>query len=1204
MDISGSFHRRKKLIIAAAIVVLLYTMVGFFLIPAVVGSLLPEKLGQALSREVVLGKVRFNPYTLSLTLENMRIADRDGGILGSFERFFANLQFSSLLQRAAVFREVRLDGLQVNLVRTGERQFNFSDLIPAERQAEQPGPDAGSGPRFAVGVLAMTGAQVAFEDRFVDSRHRVRVSELQVTELSSLPAGTGKTAALKMQAAFDGAALTVAATAQPFSASMNAAATVTLENLQLTRYLPYLPVKPAAEIESALLSLTLESVFEQPENASAALSLSGPVRLSDIRVVDGQRRQMLRVPQLSALLGKSAVLSPELIVDEIQVTEPEVLVVREKGAGRVNLLDLVPEPAAAAEPGGPGGGQPGFALSVKRFAVSSGSVRFEDEAVDGGFETSLSEIAFFLENFSLTPQSLSDVRLSFSTDAQESVNLEGKVSLEPVQAEAAFEVRDIDLARYLPYAADFVDFQIQDGKLTLGGRLAFAAGDPAPDVELEQGEAALRSLVLYSPQDQEQIVSIPSLEITGVRFSTADRSLAVGELRSENGELFVFRRRDGGINLAELVAVLQPAEDTEAPSELAEPMQLALERVRIEGYRVRLEDRVPTETVGAAMRDVRVSADGLSNRSGASGRVAFGLTGPNGGTIDLNGDLELNPLKADLKIALDRADIRAFQPYFTDQVKIIVTAGTASTDGRLRLDAGVPDLPKIRYTGKAEINGFQSVDQENALDFVNWESFYLSDVDFDAFPVRLAIEEIGLTGLYSRFIIDEDGTTNLADAFSGREPAAEAAAEEAGKAKEAPLRAASSNEPATRPEAGATAAPSIEIRMVTMQNGHVNFSDRFNPFNFTADLTEIGGRVSGLSSLETERADVLLEGSWENRAPMEIKGKINPLADQRFADLTLTIRDIDLSPFSPYSGKFLGYKLQKGLLTLQLGYLLEGNQLKGDNRAYFEELTLGEPVDSEDATSLPVALAISLLKDPSGTITLDVPVEGDLDDPQFSLGRTILRVLGNLVVKIISAPFAFLGNLAGAQEELSFIDFEPGSTALTPKAEEKIDALITALAERPNLKLEIQGDADPEADPEAMRRRRFDDLIRAQKLKATTGRGETAVPLDRIEISEEEYLTYLERAYDAADFSKPRDADGRIKRLPPEEMEKLLLTQFIFSENDLRQLAVERADTVKSRMLASGQIASDRLFIVEPQIRTAKESDAEGGKSQVHFTIR
>jgi hypothetical protein len=263
-------------------------------------------------------------------------------------------------------------------------------------------------------------------------------------------------------------------------------------------------------------------------------------------------------------------------------------------------------------------------------------------------------------------------------------------------------------------------------------------------------------------------------------------------------------------------------------------------------------------------------------------------------------------------------------------------------------------------------------------------------------------------------------------------------------------------------------------------------------------------------------------------------------------------------------------------------------------------------VDSDDATSLPVSLAISLLKDPSGAITLDVPVEGNLNDPQFSLGRTIMRVIGNLLVKIVSSPFAFLGSLVGGEEELSFIDFEAGSTAITPAAEEKIDALTTALSERPALELEIRGDADPKADLEALRRMRFEELIRSQKLRDLTRRGETAVPIEEIEITPEEYPRYLKKAYDAADFPKPRDADGKIKELPPEEMEKLLLTQFVFTENDLRQLAVERADVVKGRMLETGRVDSDRLFIVEPKISTGagdKETE-DAGKSQVRFSLR
>ncbi|MCP4763252.1 MAG: DUF748 domain-containing protein, partial [archaeon] len=160
-------------------------------------------------------------------------------------------------------------------------------------------------------------------------------------------------------------------------------------------------------------------------------------------------------------------------------------------------------------------------------------------------------------------------------------------------------------------------------------------------------------------------------------------------------------------------------------------------------------------------------------------------------------------------------------------------------------------------------------------------------------------------------------------------------------------------------------------------------------------------------------------------------GEINPLAQKKYIDLDLSFKDIELAKFTPYSSKYLGYKIVKGKLILDLEYMIDGNQLKSENRILFDNLTLGERVESEQATSLPVSLAISLLKTPQGLINLDLPVTGKLDDPEFSIGSILWKMIANLIVKVVTSPFSIIGSMFGGGEELGFIEFEYGKSTIT-----------------------------------------------------------------------------------------------------------------------------------------------------------------------------
>ena len=218
----------------------------------------------------------------------------------------------------------------------------------------------------------------------------------------------------------------------------------------------------------------------------------------------------------------------------------------------------------------------------------------------------------------------------------------------------------------------------------------------------------------------------------------------------------------------------------------------------------------------------------------------------------------------------------------------------------------------------------------------------------------------------------------------------------------------------------------------------MDFSDHFIKPNYNARFQDLGGRVSGLESFAEKRADVLLEGMWGSHAPVKITGQINPLIENPYVDLNLNISDIELSPFSPYSGKYIGYILEKGKLTFNVAYRMENRKQEATNGIYINQLTLGDSVESPDAVSLPIKLAIALLKDREGNIVLDLPVSGSLDDPQFKIGKMVLTILKNLIVKIVTSPFAALGALAGGGEGLSYLEFDAGISEINAENGQKM----------------------------------------------------------------------------------------------------------------------------------------------------------------------
>ena len=409
----------------------------------------------------------------------------------------------------------------------------------------------------------------------------------------------------------------------------------------------------------------------------------------------------------------------------------------------------------------------------------------------------------------------------------------------------------------------------------------------------------------------------------------------------------------------------------------------------------------------------------------------------------------------------------------------------------------------------------------------------------------------------------------------------------------------------------ASPMPPIRIGKLSLQGGQVNFTDNFIRPNYTANLMELGGSVTGLSSDAATTADVDLRGQVNN-APLNILGKVNPLKGDLALDLKADVKGMELAPFTPYSGKYVGYGIEKGKLSFDINYKIENRKLTAENRLILDQLTFGEKIESPTATKLPVQLAVALLRDRNGVIDINLPIGGSLDDPQFSVGGIIIKVIINVITKAITAPFALLGSLFGGGEELSYLEFDAGRYAIPAAGEAKLKSLAKALGDRPALKLEITGRVDPEVDREGLRRASIDRKVRALKLNDTVKKGESVDPAS-VAVTPEEYPELLKRVYKDEKFPKPRNLVGLQKDLPVEEMEKLMITNSQVTDDDMIGLGNQRAQAVKDWLLKNGQVPQDRVFLLAAKVgksgtkegQPADAKDTPKGKaSRVDFSLK
>ncbi len=1071
--------RRLGKRVLAGVAVLLAS--GFFLAPPVLESVLEKQLAKALHGEVRIDDLAINPLVLSVTVKGLAVV-RDGKEQAAFEELYVNLSAASLFKMAAVVDEIRLAGLRVSVARTGDGQYDISDLLDEWLKPDET-PDK-TPPRFSLNNIQLIGASIHFADRPREREFVVSDLNLSLPFLSSLPYQAEILVQPMLSANVNGSTFRLDGQTTPFADGRESELRLDLAGFDLAQLQPYLPAGLPVKIAAARLDSQIRAVFRELPGGVNSLVFVGNARLADLQLQQGDGQALLAWKGLAVELSQIDPFNRQFVVQRLALDGLE-LDLSVNRLGELNLLALAGGSSAA-----PAADAPAAPVhwSLGEFALNDATLRWRDSS---GSKPVNGEIRQFSARLGPLDEKLA--------------------SVEVIEAAAQ------------------VDFGEQ--------------------------------------------LQVPSLAIKALRTDLTGQRIEIGEVSNAGARIVLRRNADGEIEWLTLPRLKSSGKGGQQAA--SAPWLARVATLAVDDLGLRFEDRSVQPVAVQQIDGLSLSGEGLGNLANEKGRLSLQATVNKQGKLAVDGDLQAEPFASNLKIDGQAIPLASLQGYSGQFLNVLLQRGqfSAKGDASLRQEKG---RLLAGYKGSATLGNLLLVDPENKADFLKWKSLHLGGIDFRLDPMRIDIREIALSDFYSRLILNEAGRLNLADIV--RQPAAPAA--------EAETTTVAPTEKAPLP---------LSIARVTLNNGMVNFSDRFVRPNYTVDIGKLGGRVTGLSSVDGTLAELELRGSYGRAAPVLISARLNPLAAKSFLDLKAEVKDVDLTGFSPYSGKYAGYLIDKGKLSLNLAYKLENQQLTASNGLFLDQLTLGERVDSPDATSLPVNLAIALLRNNRGEIDINLPIFGSLDDPQFSLGGVIVKVIVNLFVKAVTSPFALLGSMFGDGEELSTLAFAPGQTQIDAAAGKKLEALARALNERSALKLDITGHADPETDREGLKRFAIEQAMQREKLADLRKQGKD---VETTSIEPAEYPAYLARVYKAAKFPKPRNFIGLQKDLPVEEMEKLLLTHLPASDDDLRQLARVRAEQVQAWLLEQGKVAPEQLFLVPP-----KAGKASGG-GRVEFSLR
>lgn len=1193
----------RRIAIGLGALLLLWAM-AWLAVPPILKSQAQQRLSEMLGRPVTIGAVDFRPWSLELTLRDVAIGGASAGDEPPlrWSRAYANADAASIWRLAPVIGALEIDGLQIRVARVADGRYDIDDLIARLTPAPDAPPADGEPVRFALYNLRLSDTTLVFDDRPAQRVHRVEALQLALPFVSSLPAHLEVTVEPRLAFRLDGASFDSGAQATPFAQRQRGELRLAFDGLDLARYAPYLPASLPVRLRQGVLGADLALQFELPDGADPIVRLSGSTTLAKFGLTEADGAPLLDAARLHVGLRDVQPLRRRVALAELALDGARLQLAR-AADGRVNVqrlggsaaaLPAAPTPAAPTAP---------WQIELDRLAIDEAGIAWTDAAVRPAAALRLDGLRIRGEKIAWparepVPLSLAaTLRGPGEADAPAGqLNIDARAS--DREASGTLALEGLAFEALASYVAQSLQPRLL-GRASAKGRFAWSADPQAPKTELLLDELTLDAprLVSGSGRNVRDEIALKQLVLADLRIDLPAREVSLGRATLTQPALAVLRDGQGRWNLAQLLLegdVAAPA--AAAPAASAPAWSLRLKDLQIDGGRLRLADSFAAGR--AAEKPVQLDASALrlrvqdlawpAARGTPPARVQFGARLASGagagsaaagtGSVDFNGRLAPDPLLAAGRLRIERFALHAFMPYLDDRLPLAVLRAEAQWNGDIDVRqaaagwsvnaSGDARLAEVRVHTKAD------TDSGAGDELLSWQSFALDGIRVAMAPQstpQIEVREAALNDFFARLVVTEQGRLNL----NRNAPAA---------AAEAPAAPASAASAASTAAQGGEPPVALAVGGVKLNNGRIDFSDRFIRPNYSANLTELNGALGAFRTGSREMATLELRGRAAGTALLDVRGALNPTADPLALDIQAKATDLELAPLSPYAGKYAGYAIERGKLSMEVAYkIAPDGRLEARNQVVLNQLTFGDKVDSPDATKLPVLLAVALLKDRNGVIDINLPISGSINDPQFSVFGIVLKVIGNLLVKALTAPFALLAG--GGGEDLSVVEFRPGTAMLADSGRGTLDKVAKALADRDALKMTVTGSADAAAEAEALRQAALEARLLAERRRELLRDGATAAQADALSTldaaTRERVLRAVYRAADIPD--KPRNALRMLRDIPPAEMEALLRRHIAAGPDAMRELALQRGLAVRDALIAQG-LPGERLFLAAPKL--------------------
>ncbi|WP_331775188.1 DUF748 domain-containing protein [Sulfurospirillum sp. 1612] len=809
-------------------------------------------------------------------------------------------------------------------------------------------------------------------------------------------------------------------------------------------FLPWFLVNKAPQILKEKIGINLKIAKAEFNPYSFELTLHHVV-LDDLH-----NKPVLSIKRFYTNYTLLGLFNKTLLVNKIELNAPKLYVTFQKD-GILNLSNIIQStPTTTPKTQTSESTLPNITLNALN--MTEGSIVYQDQRNHKNFQYHLGPYHFVARDISTQKDRINSYSFQTTLHNKGSILWKGGMGINPFKVYGVIQVKDLNLVTLYHYALPDMKASLTHGTLDLKlpYQIIFHEG---MKVNIDQANATLSQLIMTQKDNQKTLIDAPKLEVKGVNLKWPKQSLFIDQIHLNDTHINPVLQKNAQLNFMTLLASQEPSKTAPKPQPAhpAKPWEYGIHAITTHNLSVNFIDETLNKPLRSQLHNIQVTIKNFSSKKTDPIGIKLSATLNQKTDINATSTLIQTPLSSQSSIQLSHFRLSDFHPYLDPFINFKIKNADVDVNATLKTDFDSHNNINLLANTKIYNLLLQTTKGANLL---KWNDLQVQGIKYSNHPLSVTIKNMRLLEPYISGEIYKNHTSNFSNLIK--------------------------SQPQSESSTTTATDPSLQLKIgpIKILNATADFGDASLPFPFKTHIHNLNGSISTLDFGATTPSKVNIDGKIDKYGYANIKGVILPFQFKKRANIDVLFKNINLTTLTPYSGKFLGYKIKSGKLSMNLNYKIDNASLIGSNKINIDTLNLGQPVKSKDAVNLPLNLAIALLKDSNGQIDIDLPVSGDMNNPDFSYGGIVWRAVGNMITGLVTAPFRFLGSLLGIKgDDLKMIDFEQGSAIIISTEYEKLDNLHKILNKRPNIRIELSGGYDEEADLKALQKEAFDHIM-------------------------------------------------------------------------------------------------------------------------------